>query len=148
MKTILKILFLSGLIGITAFSCRKEKIKPQHNSNITLYDKPLAVIQANIMGKWKLQYEKGGICASCVNDNFNNIVWEFTDDNKIKQSYNDTLVNETIIIWTREKDIFTDLTFIMNFYDNSFIVCGIHNDTLVLSDNSYDPVSYHFTRSN
>ncbi len=27
MKTILKILFLSGRIGITAFSCRKEELK-------------------------------------------------------------------------------------------------------------------------
>ena len=59
LTTRLKFLLLIGFIGISVFSCQKEIIKPQHNANITLYNKPLNVIRANIQGKWKLEYEKG-----------------------------------------------------------------------------------------
>ncbi len=151
MKTILKILFLSGLIGITAFSCRKEEIKPQHNSNITLYNKPLAVIRANIQGKWKLRYGKGGISANTV-QYFHNILWEFTSDNKIIQTYNDTIESDSYIYWLREKDAHGRLTYLMKYYQGvvpiTLIVNGIYNDTLVFSDNAADAVSYHLTRSN
>ena len=152
MKTILKILFLSGIIGITAFSCRKEKIKPQQKANITLYDKPLAVIRANIMGKWKLQYEKGGFCGTCIYRNFQNFIWEFTSDNKFIQTYNDTLFVDSDIVWPRIK-YFDGFTYLMSFHDLdgvpwNYIVKGIYNDTLVFSDYSSDPVSYYLTRSN
>jgi hypothetical protein len=38
--------------------CKKEFIVP---SNITLYDKPLSLIQSCINGKWRLQYSSGGL---------------------------------------------------------------------------------------
>jgi hypothetical protein len=36
------------------------------SSNITLYDKPLSVIQSFTQGSWKLQYIKGGFVANFV----------------------------------------------------------------------------------
>ena len=153
MKTVLKILLLSGLIGIIAFSCRKDTIiKPQYNANITLYNKPLDVIRANILGKWKLEYEKGGICSTCINDHFKNYIWEFTSDNKIIQTYNDTLLADSKISWLKGKDVYGRLTYLMNFYQGivpiDLIVNYIHDDTLVFSDNAADAVSYYLLRLN
>ncbi len=147
MKTILKILLLGGLIGITVFSCRKEKIIPRHNTNITLYDKPIDVILANIMGKWDLRYGKGGIAANTV-QYFHNYIWEFTSDNKIIQTYNDTIECNSYIQWRREKYM-NGFTYLMSVCGwNYTIVNGIYNDTLVLSGYGPDAMSYYFTRSN
>ena len=154
MKTIMKILLLSGLIAITTYSCRKEKtvITPQYNSNITLYNKPLNVIRANIMWKWKLEYEKGGICGTCIYRNFQNFIWEFTSDNKLIQTYNDTLFMDSDIDWSLIK--YSDVSiYVANVHDLDGVpwdykVKGIYNDTLILSDYTSDPISYYFTRLN
>ncbi len=147
----LKIFFICGLIVITSFGCKKDKtIKPQYNTNIILYNKPLNVIRANIMWKWKLQYEKGGICSTCINNHFKNYIWEFTSDNKIIQTYNDTLLVDSDIHWSKVKYMY-GTTYLMSYYQGivplNLIVKGIINDTLVFSDYGSDAVSYHLTRS-
>ena len=123
---------------------------------ITLYNKPLGTTQSYIQGKWKLEYEMGGICASCKNY-FNNVnyLWQFSSGNKIKQTYNDTVFTDTTITWIRDLGFYIngDSTFVMNFYDNrgcpyNYVVDGIFNDSLQLHDNyTADPVYYHFSKS-
>lgn len=122
-----------------------------------LYNKPLSVIQENIQGNWKLEYEKGGFCSTCINY-FNNVsyLWQFNTDNKIKRIYNDSVFTDTTIKWIRDLGIYTngDSTYIMNFYDKrgypyNYIVDEIYNDTLILHDAyAVDAVFYHFIKSN
>jgi hypothetical protein len=55
------------------------------------------------------------------------------------------------IIWRYEKDIYEENTNIMIFYDTrlypySYIVDRIFDDTLVLKDNAFDPVSHFLAR--
>jgi hypothetical protein len=142
------LLFLCLLIALFYFSgCKKDG----NRVNITLHNKPLSTIQSYIKGKWKLEYEKGGICWNCTNyiDNF---YWTFGSNNKVQQTYNDTLITETSIVWKWDKPANTDYTYIMNFSDKRgypyfYNVYEIKNDTLILTDAGYDPVAYYFTKS-
>lgn len=85
--------------------CKKDHI----TVNITLYNKPLSTIQSTIQGNWKLQYEKGGICSSCINY-FNNVeyLWEFDLGSKVKRTFNDSLFTDTTINWVRDLGTFTN----------------------------------------
>ena len=64
MKTIIKIGILILLFSSMGAGCEKDSEQLLHN--ITLYDKPLSVIQKYITGKWKLQYAFGGLWAHKV----------------------------------------------------------------------------------
>lgn len=129
-------------------SCKKSHTP----INITLYDKPLSVIQQNIQGKWKLIYGKGGIATvtQYYHDNF----WEFNDD-RIKIASSGSIVADTTINWDYNIGTYTngDSTFLLNFYDKVnvpwvYVVERIYNDTLILHDNSSDAFFYHFIKSN
>ena len=63
MKKVFSILFTIIFTIVCFTSCKKKEHTPL---NITLYDKPLSIIQAAIHGKWKLQYGKGGINAKMI----------------------------------------------------------------------------------
>ena len=155
MKKSLYILFV--IVPLMILFCFTQCRKEHTPLTITLYDKPLGTIQSFIQGKWKLEYEKGGICAICITY-FNNVnyIWQFNSGNKIKQIYNENVFTDTTIIWIRDRGLYIngDSTFIMNFYDNrrypyNYVVDGIFNDSLVLHDNyTADPVFYHFSKSN
>lgn len=120
-------------------------------SNIVLYNKPLPVIQCAIRGKWKLVYAKGGIASNNV-QYFDDIFWRFYQDNKIMEFYNDTITLNTTIYWHKELGSYAgNTTFIMKFFDkygypNIFVVDRIVNDTLILHDNAFDAVFYHFIK--
>lgn len=152
MKNLLYFLWTLPFIFLLAcVGCKKEK--SPSTTNIVLYNKPLSVIQANINGKWKLQYAKGGICAT-YKSNYSNgeSLWEFTTDNKIKQTYNTKIFTDTTIVWIKDLGSFTkgDSTYIMRFYKNpGYIVDGIFNDTLKMHD-AYiaDAVFYFLTKRN
>lgn len=150
MKQVLKIvyIFLGLMILISIVQCKKNS----EQLNISLHDKPLSVIQSYVQGNWKLQYEKGGFCATCTNY-INNFYWNFTKDNKIQQTYNNTLITDTIINWEWSKPANVDSTYIINFSDKRgipyfYVAYEIKNDTLVLMDAGNDPVSYYLTKSN
>lgn len=123
-----------------------------NSSNITLYNKPLSVIQSCIRGKWKCLYRKGGFSANVV-QYYNDYYWTFTTDNKVIQlSKGDTVTNATIK-WVWDMGTYTNgnSTFILSFYDKlgypfDYVVDRILNDTLILHDNSSDAVFYHFIK--
>jgi hypothetical protein len=139
-------------------NCKKNVEPPVDKSNIVLYNKPLSVIQECIKGKWKLEYEKGGICSICINNSFRNVsyIWQFNKNNKIKRIYNDSVFTDSRIKWIRDLGTYTngDYTYIMHFSDKraypyDYIVDRIYNDTLILYDAyTVDAVSYHFIKSN
>ncbi|TZF85708.1 hypothetical protein FW774_01125 (plasmid) [Pedobacter sp. BS3] len=150
MKNVFFILFAITLINIICFTgCKKKEHSPL---NMTLYDKPLSVIQAAIHGKWKLQYGKGGINAKMV-QYYNNSYYDFSTQNTVRVTYNDVIYADTTIIWRNEAEIYTNglSTFTMNFYDKRgypyiHIVDRFINDTLVLHDYAVDAVYYYFTK--
>ncbi len=145
MKTILKILFLSGIIGITAFSCRKEKIKPQQKATITLYDKPLSVIQHYITGNWNLQYAVGGIAGFKYVDTINSY-WDLTLNHIIAGNDLSGVYVDTTIVWT-PWTIANEKTYLLSYPSspNYYIVVQKKNDTLIIRDYVDDGYSYYFT---
>lgn len=155
MKTLLWFVFECFVIPVLCFmsSCRKGgSIKDSSTTNIVLYNKPLPVIQSNIQGEWKLDYEKGGICSICINSFRDvNYIWKFGSGDKVVQTFNGAIFTDTTISWVKDLGMYmgTDSTFIMEFYDKRdypyvFVVDGVLNDSLQLHDNGYDPVYYYF----
>lgn len=138
------------MITFSFVQCKKE-----HQSiNISLYDKPLSVIQSYIQGKWELHYGKGGICGNCI-QYYNNLFWVITPTNQIQISKNGSFTTDTKINWIRDKGTYTngDSTFIMSFFDklgypSNYVIDKIINDTLILHENASDAVFYYFTKSN
>ena len=153
MKRITRFCILPFLIFLfCSIQCRKE-----HNGlTITLYDKPLPVIQSYIQGKWKLDYTKGGICGSCIYPDTNQSYLILSPDRFVFGNNLAGVVVDTVIYWKRDKDIFNDSTYLLTFYHSQwygpfpliYIVDGIHNDTLRLIDNASDPFYYYYSKQN
>lgn len=149
--------FTASILILFCFAkCKKQDTALTENTplTITLYNKPLNIIQSYILGKWKLHYGKGGICATCI-QYYSNYFWTFTNNNRVQKSYNGTIIADTTISWIRDRGTYTngDSTFIMNFFDklgypSNYVVDKIMNDTLILHENAADAVFYHFTKSN
>lgn len=150
MKRIQACILLVATLLFCCSECRKE-----HTTlNITLYDRPLPVVQSYILGTWKLEYGKGGICGSCI-QYYQGVFWKFSPRDSIKQTYDGTVLADTVISWIWDRGTYTngDSTYVMSFYDRQnvpwhLVVDRILNDTLILHDNSSDAVFYHFTKSN
>lgn len=145
------LLFLIGAIG-----CEQEDT----SQNIILYDKPLDVIQAHIQGKWKLAYGKGGFAANSIfyDDNY---YMEFTVDNRVIKTGDNIVYANSTIKWTKvgpyewvklSPGEYTD-TYLMEFNDKReypycYVVDNIHNDTLTIYDNCYDPGLLYYIKPN
>ena len=151
-----KTIFILISILILSSQCKKAEIKDEiviPSSNIVLKDKDLAIIKGNLNGKWKLCYEQGGFCELCPPRIIDGEYYEFKDGNRIIWTDKNLKLADSEILWKKEKDVFEENTFILNFVDTrsypySFIVDGIYNDTLLLTENAYDSMSYYLTRSN
>lgn len=152
MKNFIHVFYvIATTLTLLCFAQCKKDHKPL---NITLYDKPLPVIQANIRGNWKLQYGKGGICGTCLHT-YNNVYNEFINNNRIKITANNIVYTDTSITWIKEPGTYTNgtSTFTMNFTDKRGypyvrVVDKIVNDTLILHDNSSDAIFLYFTKNN
>lgn len=151
MKKIIHSLFLLFclLTALLYFSaCKKDRSKV----NITLYNKPLSTIKSYIVGKWDLKYEQGGI--SSLTFPQTNFFSTFTSDNRVTESYHDTIIVDASISWVRDigSNIgLNNLTYVMRFRDKeevpwNYVVDGIFNDTLVIHDNGSDAMYYHFAK--
>jgi len=150
MKTILKILFLSCLM-ILAYSCKKET-KTQQHVTITLYDKPLSVIQQYVTGNWKLQYEVGGIAGAKYVDTIHSY-WDLTPNHIIAGNDISGIYVDTTIIWIKAENLFknTPYTYLLSYslsgFFHVYIINGIKNDTLIITDYEGDGFTYYFTKN-
>lgn len=160
MKTMLKIFLLSGLIVITAFGCKKDKtIKPQYNSNITLYNKPLDVIKANILGKWQLIYYDFSWIPNSKHY-YQDHYTEFTSNgNRRIDMVKDSVIMDAAITWLKANDgqatgvPYGTTTFVMSYHNKygtpfDYVVDSIFNDTLILHFNAADGFSDYYVRIN
>ncbi len=151
----LSFVIASMLILFCFAKCKKQNTPLTENTpiTITLHNKPLDTIRSYIQGKWKLHYTKGGFCGTCVwTVKFN--PYMIVNNNRIILG-NDSagIVLDTTIYWKRAKDIFHDSTYLLTYYyppragnfPISYIVDGIYNDTLRLSDDAYEPFYYYYT---
>ena len=137
------------VLGILALHCKKST----QDLNITLYDKPLSVIQSHINGKWALRYEHGGLALQTIQQS--DFIWEFSTGSRVTEYYHGGIIADTVISWVLNAGLLKngDSTYLMQFPDKQGVpwVCvidGIYNDTLVLHDNAVDGFYCHFTRSN
>jgi hypothetical protein len=141
-KNLNKILFLLTLICLCFVRCEKEK----QSANITLYDKPLPVIQYYITGKWKLEYAYGGLCAGKYIDIYNSYMI-LSPDHIIAGNDSFGAVVNTNIVWVRAKTLYNFSTYLLNYSSSEYkIVYQIKNDTLVILDNADDGYSYFYTK--
>ena len=142
-------LFLVCFLLLSFAGCKKEAHFP---ANMTLYDKPLSVIQTAISGKWKLEYGKGGITAKTI-QYYDNFYYDFSIRNRVKIINDGIVYADTTITWRNVTGIYADgaSTSTMNFHDKSdysyvYIVDKLINDTLVLHDYAGETVYYYFTK--
>ena len=68
----ISLVIFSMLIVFCFAQCKKEHT----GLTITLYDKPLAIIQSIAKGKWKLNYTYGGLTGN-IKQNYTNTYSEF-----------------------------------------------------------------------
>ena len=150
--TILKISFIFLFLSLIGAGCEKEHENEQQNVNITLYDKPLDVIQHYINGNWKLQYQIGGIAGSKYVDKYNSYI-NLTPDHIIMENDLYGAVIDTTIVWKRillEANVYT---YLMGYphpgsqYPTYFIIGQIKNDTLIITDyNVSDGFTYYYSK--
>lgn len=159
MKTAIpKFCFYIGLVFISLFSNCKKEIVPQISSNIDLSDKPLSVIKSHIVGKWFVNYAKGGLCSTCIFDRKQyEEYYEFSANDRVKYTFKGNILADANLTWRSYKPSgYSNDIFVMEFIDNRlypnfFQVDKIYNDTLILcSPDKYNPdyQSYYLTRSN
>lgn len=115
-------------------------------SNITLHDKPLAVISEHIENqKWQKLYAVGGITGKDRIEYDESYV-TFTDQNQIITEEKGVSKTQKFK-WEAARDIFTgDSTYVIKSL-NVWKVDGIYNDTLRLADNYPDGYSYALIRA-
>ena len=136
------------IVIMTINSCSSCKKNVTAN-NIILYNQPLIVIQQNINGRWRTVYTKGGYSGGTFY--LTNQFWEFSNNNRIKVTDNNSILADTTIFWNKNTYINKDSVFIMNFFDkhlshDSFIIDQILNDTLILHDYASDPFYYYLIK--
>lgn len=147
-KNLLAAIFTLSIFNL--IQCKKDQ-PIIISSNIVLKDKRLEVIKANIAGKWALNYQKGGICIACPPVIIDSNITDFNKGDLIKVTLKGSTTLNAPITWKHEKDVYEEATYTLNYrddlgYDYHLIVNGISNDTLRLSDNAFDPVSYYYSR--
>jgi hypothetical protein len=145
----LAILVLS-LMGLNLACCEKDK-NPVHLSNITLWDKPLSVIQDYTTGSWKLEYSYGGFTSHKSLDRINSYM--ILKPNHIKLG-NDSLgvVVDTTIVWVKYDIGTNDFTYLLSFNWSGFplpeynVVQEIKNDTLIIREYVNDGYTLYYTK--
>lgn len=159
MKSLFNTLILLMVLSscLCSFQCKKKEVKIDTSLHtITLYDKPLKVIQAYITGTWKLEYQKGGICGTCVYPSPpNNSLYMIISPRRITfQSDSLGVFIDTLIYWKKDTDIYGHSTYLLTYhytpgyaFPYAYIVYGIKNDSLILMDDASDAVSSVYTRS-
>ena len=151
-----RLLLLALLVAVAPFvltfilavtSCENGGI-PKPIVDVSLKDKPLSVIKANIQGDWKLHKIHGGICGTCCQKRENEFCTLVND--RIKWETNGIIVTDTTVIWVNY-DVFGDTSWTMSYYDkqmrpNYLTPDGIHKDTLILYQKGPDGLYFHFTK--
>lgn len=141
---------LLAFLLITAACTTGSKVKSSaatdttpfvHQSNITLYDKPLDTIKKHVTGrKWQLLYSIGGMTGDDKNS-FPTTFYTLTKAGKLVAE-KDGKTSETPYKWKLSRDIFTgDSTYVISGIVQ-WKVQGIYNDTLRLADNYVDGYGY------
>lgn len=138
------------LLSLAVIACKKNS----ERLNISLHDKPLAVIQSYVQGSWKLHHEEGGFCGPCIfypKDSTFNLYLTLTPERIILRNAARVTV-DTTTNWVYA-NISGDKTFIMNFRDRSGapIVLGareIVNDTLVIYQPGPDGLYFYYVKTN
>jgi len=137
------------IVVLCSFQCKKEK----QPLNITLYDKPLSVIQSYVNGKWDFQYAYGGITPIKYPAKHKSYM-VLQNDRIILGNDSLGVVVDTTIIWKRDKDVFNDSTYLLTYtytagyaFPYAYVVSRIFNDTLELIDNASDPLYYYYVQS-
>ena len=130
-------------------SCSKDKTP----LNITLYNKPLNIIQNYTKGDWLLQYVKGGFCSTCVYPETHNSYMNLTTNKIVIGNDSAGILVDTIVTW-RKVSTNSGTTYLLSYYWSpgygpyayNFLINEIKNDTLIISDYTSDPAYYYYIK--
>ncbi len=135
---------LALLMGLLV-SCSKSSNNPT-KTNINLSDTTLSVTQAYTTGKWKIIYATGGFINQQIT--FPNSYLTISKDSLLNTN-NDTIAYHLPITWVRGS-FYADSAFVItnSNYGIDYIALSITNDTLMLSDNHTEALSYRLIKAN
>ncbi len=162
---ILNYVFVIGSLFmlIIELGCNKEPIKKNNEGTdtsvtITLWNKPLPVIQSYIKGHWNLQYTMGGFTGGIWFDKYNEYMI-LSSDRIILGNDAVGIYVDTAIIWVRaEYYSSNDSTFFLCYNPNKYsghtyspnfgreIVYAIKNDTLIILDDGVDGFYFFYSK--
>lgn len=126
-------------------SCKKDTHTPL---NVDLWKKSVDSLKLYINGKWSLIYKTGGF--SPTTTYYSNMFYEFTDDNRIINTYNNTTLANNSIIWGKLY-FGTDSINVLSYNDKlnvprALLIVEIKNDSLVFRNDGSDGFIYHLIK--
>lgn len=152
MKPFTQVAYILLAITLTTVACKTgskarstaaagDTIPFVHQSNISLYDKPLDTIKKHVTGRrWQLVYSIGGMTGDDKNT-FTTTFYTLTKAGKLVTE-KDGQTSEASYNWKLTRDIFTgDSTYVISGIVQ-WKVEGIYDDTLRLADNYVDGYGY------
>ena len=86
-------------LAIVLLHCKKNT----QGLTVTLYDKPLSVIQSHIIGKWSLRYMHGEFC-QLQTIHLSDVNWVFGTGDRVTEIYQGSTTAATVINWVRDGD--------------------------------------------
>jgi hypothetical protein len=152
MKVLQKTLLLFAIMLLLFYllACKKEK-QLVHYSTITLWDKPLSVIQSYIEGKWKLQYTYGGFSVQKYIDTDSSYII-LSPEHIIMGNFSLGIFLDTTINWVRTDIGSKEYTYLLRYsrsdypFPENLIIMQMKNDTLIMRDYEDDGYSYYYTK--
>jgi hypothetical protein len=85
-------------LAIVLLHCKKST----PGLTITLYDKPLSIIQSHINGKWNLRYVHGGLSTRTIQQS--DVTWEFSPGNRVTENYHGEITQIQLSIGCEMRD--------------------------------------------
>ena len=142
--------FLLSLTITCLLGCKKESHLVQLRS-ITLWDKPLSVIQSYSAGNWKLQYAYGGLCVQ-KSIATNNSYMIITPKHITIGNDSTGVVVDSDISWVKTDIGSNEFTYLLSYSWSGYlwpeynIIEQIKNDTLVIREYIDDGLRYYYTK--
>jgi hypothetical protein len=150
MRIIRFVLFSVSITIICLLGCKKES-RTEKLRSMTLWDKPLSVIQSYSTGNWKLQYAYGGFAVHKWVAT-NNSYMILTPKHITIGNDSTGVVVDSEITWVRTDIGTNEFSYLLSYTRPDYpwpeynIVYQIKNDTLVIRQYVSDALTYYYTK--
>ena len=149
MKIALRKALSLATVGVVLFTaCKKDKDTPAEQ-NISLRDKPVAEAKAYARGSWTIHYTFGGLTGGMKTVTPNSSMRLLANDS-LYLTFNNQAFAADLVDFERDETIFGYSSVLMKFTAQNNVahdwsIDSKKGDTLVLVQNSTEPVSFYMT---